>query len=105
MTIFLLISNILLAQDKDSLINEIRIHFNQIKKDINSYDTTMIQIWDESTESGQITAYYDNLDLKLIEVVFLYEIGKHKIEYYFNDGKLIFAFDQDFEYNRPIYWN
>ena len=33
------------------------------------------------------------------------ETGKRKIEYYINEGKLIFAFEQNFEYNRPIYWN
>jgi len=27
------------------------------------------------------------------------------VEYYFDNGKLIFAFDQAFKYNRPIYWD
>ena len=104
-TFILLTSNFLFAQDKDSLVKDIQSKYTEIRANLDSYDTTMIENWDESTEGGQATAYYDNEDLKLIEVVWLGETGKHHIEYYFNDGKLIFAFDQDFEYNRPIYWD
>lgn len=100
-TFLLLTSNFLFGQDKDSLVKDIRSKYTEIRTNLDSYDTTMVEIWDESTEGGQATAYYENGDLKLIEVVWLGETGKHQIEYYFNDGKLIFAFDQDFDYNRP----
>jgi hypothetical protein len=103
--LILLTSNFLLGQDKYSLVKDIRLKYTEIRTNLNSYDTTMVEIWDESTEGGQATAYYDNGNLKLIEVVWLSETGKNQIEYYFNDGKLIFAFDQDLDYNRPIYWN
>lgn len=105
MTILLLTGNFLFAQNKDSLIKKIRVHYIQIRENLGSYDTTIIQILRESTEGGQATGYYDNVELKLIEVVWLGETGKHQIEYYINDGKLIFAFDQYFDYNRPIYWD
>lgn len=55
--------------------------------------------------NGQATAYYDNDYLKLVEVVWYGETGKSKLEYYFNEGKLIFALDQNFHYNRPIFWD
>ena len=104
-TFLLLTCNFLFGQNKDSLIKDIRLKYNEIRNNLDSYDTTMIQIWDESTEGGQMIAYYDNGNLKLIEVVWLAEIGKNQIEYYFSDEQLIFAFDQDFDYNRPIYWD
>lgn len=104
-TFLLLTSNFLFGQDKDSLVKDIRLKYNEIRINLDSYDTKMIQIWDESTEGGQATAYYDNGNLKLIEVVWLGETGKNKIGYYFNGGQLIFAFAQDFDYNRPIYWD
>lgn len=104
-TFFFLTSNFLFAQDKDSLIKDIRGKYAEIRANLKCYSTTMMEIWGESTEGGQATAYYDNGDLKLIEVLWLGETGKNQIEYYFNDGKLIFAFDQDFDYNRPIYWD
>ena len=105
LTFILLTSNFLFAQNKDSLVKDIRTKYIEIRANLASYDTTMIEIWNESTEGGQATAYYNHEDLKLIEVVWLGETGKHRIEYYFNDRKLIFAFDQYFEYNRPIYWD
>ena len=104
-TTLLLASNFLFAQKNDSLIKNIRLEYAQIKENLDSYDTTMIQIWNESTQGGQAIGYYDKGELKLIEVVWLGETGKHQIEYYFIDEKLIFAFDQYFTYNRPINWD
>ncbi len=105
LTIMFLTNNFLFAQDNDLLVKDIRLKYTNIKENLNFYDTTMIEIWDESTEGGQAIAYYDKGQIKIIEVVWLGETGKRQIEYYFNDGKLIFAFDQDFDYNRPIYWD
>ena len=105
LTFTLLPSSILFSQDTDSLVKDIRSKYIEIRTNFDSYDTTIVEISGESTESGQGTAYYDNGHLKLIEVIWLGETGKNKIEYYFNDGELIFAFDQNFDYNRPIYWN
>ena len=99
----ILTSNFLFAQDKDSLVKDIRAKYSEIRANLNSYDTTMIEIWDESAEGGEAIVYYESGKLKLIEVIWLGETGKNQIEYYFNDGKLIFAFDQNFDYNRPMY--
>jgi hypothetical protein len=104
-TLFLLTSSLLFAQNNDSIVEDIRGEYIEIRSNLDSYDTTMIEIGDGSTEGGQATAFYDHGELKLIKVVWLGEIGKNQIEYYFNDGQLIFAFDQDFDYNRPIYWD
>ena len=73
------------------MIGDIRLHYSEIRANLNTYDTTIIEIWHESTEGGQAIAYYDKADLKLIKVVWLGETGKKQIEYYFNDGELIFA--------------
>lgn len=99
----ILTSNFLFAQNKDLLVKEICLKYNDSRAKFDSYDTTMIQIWDESAEGGQAIAYYDNEELKFIEVIWFGETGKRQIEYYFNKGKLIFAYDQYFTYNRPIY--
>ena len=93
------------AQTADPIISDIRKEYQNIRKNLSSYDTTMIPNWDESTEGGQGIAYWDAAKIKLIEVVWLGEMGKRKIEYYFDGGKLFFAFNTDYEYNRPIYWD
>jgi hypothetical protein len=64
----------------------------------------MADIWDESTEGGLGTAFYEKSKLKLIQVVWFGEMGRNEMEYYFDNGKLYFAFNQQFQYNRPIYW-
>ncbi len=104
--LFLLVtSNHLFANCNDSLTKNIRVKYNYIKTNLNSFDTTIIEIWGESTEGGQQTAFYEDSELKLIQVVWLKETGKNIIEYYFDNGQLIFAFDQVLNYNMPIYWD
>lgn len=101
----LLFSTLTVAQSTDSTINDIRFKYKNIRTHLVSYDTIMFAIWDKSKEGGHAIAYYDkNNDLKLIEVTWFGETGKRITEYYFDNRKLIFAFDQDFDYNRPIYW-
>jgi hypothetical protein len=95
----------LFSQNTDSLTKEIRIKYNYTRANLSSFDTTMINIWDESTEGGIGIAFYENSELKLIKVVFFGEIGRNVTEYYFDNGKLYFSFDQQFKYNRPIYWD
>ncbi len=41
----------------------------------------------------------------MIEVVWLGETGKRIIDCYYDNEKIIFAFDRKFIYNRPIYWD
>lgn len=62
-------------------------------------------ICDKSTEGGEINYYY--LDDKLEKVIAAYygEKGKSISEYYILNDTLSFVFEQEYEYNRPIYWN
>ena len=103
--LLLFVSNLSIAQQNDSLIKNIRTQYSNIRSQLTSFDTTMIEIWDESTEGGQAIGYYQNKELQLIEVVWLGEMGKRQIDYYFYEGKLFFAFAQDIGYNRPMYWD
>lgn len=93
------------AQASDSLINGIRFKYQVIRNSLEDYNTITTEIWNQSAEGGQGTAYYAGDDLKLIEVIWLGETGKRIVEYYFDNGELIFAFNQEFRYNRPIYWD
>ena len=99
------ISNSLWAQNTDSLRQKISEKYNYIRTNLSSFDTTTINILGESTEGGQGVAFYENSKLKMIQVIWFGETGRNMVEYYFDNGKLIFAFDQSFKYNRPIYWD
>ncbi len=98
-----LTGNLLFAQDKNVFIQNIRSKYTKTQNNLKDYYKTSIEITGESAEGGQATAYYHNDSLELIEIIWLGETGKRQLEYYLDNGKLIFAFDQNFEYNRPIY--
>ena len=98
-------SEIIVAQTTDSMINDIRIKYKNIRDNFSTYDTTMAELWGESTDGGQAVAYYDGEAIKLIEVTWFGEMGKRKIEYYFDNGQLFFAFNAEYDYNRPMYWD
>ncbi|WMI68179.1 hypothetical protein [Mangrovimonas sp. YM274] len=94
-----------IAQINDSIVAEIKKSYSEIRNNINSYDSKLINESEETIESGQVTGYYKNGELKYIQVIGLGETGKIQTEYYFKNEKLIFVFDQNFSYNRPIYWD
>jgi hypothetical protein len=103
LTILLFVSSAISAQSHDSAIKEIRTKYKYIRNNLNSFSLTKTDIWNESTEGGEGKAYFDKNDLKLIEIILYGETGKRIIEYYFDDEKLFFAFEQLFKYNAPIY--
>ena len=98
--LFFLTSGFLFAQNNDSLVNNIREKYKVIRNSLDSYDTTMVEIWYEGTENGETTAYLDKSELKMIKTLWFGETGKKIVEYYFDNGKLIFALNQDFDNNR-----
>lgn len=57
-----LTSNLILAQNNDSLTQDIRIKYNDIRTNLASFDTTKIDIWGESAEGGLGTAFMKNLN-------------------------------------------
>jgi hypothetical protein len=98
LVLYLFSSCLTFAQSADNTIDNIR-------DSIDSYDTTMVKFWDESSEGGQMIAFFDKDDLKLMEVRLYGETGKRKIEYYFDNGQLFFVLNTDYRYNRPFYWD
>lgn len=93
------------AQSTDSLIKDIRKKYQAIRSSLKSYDTVFREEMEESTEGGQITGYYNKKELKHIEAIYFGETGKAEIEYYFDDGLLLFVFEKHYTYNRPVYWD
>lgn len=93
------------AQSTDSLINDIRAKYQSIRIHLKSYDTISREELDETAEGGQTNAFYNNTDLKLIEIISYFEMGKYELELYFDRGLLFFAYEKRYKYNRPIYWD
>ncbi len=94
-----------IAQSNDQILKNIRVEYKIIQDNLPSYQKVSFDAESESTEEGEVIAYFDRNDVKLITVVGYGETGKNMTEYYFKNQKLFFVFDQRHEYNRPIYWN
>ena len=103
--LLLFFKSFLFSQSTDSLIKIIKTKYLIIQNNIESYDTISKEEWEGSTEGGRVTGYYKNKDLKLIKGVYFGETGKTETEYYFDDNILIFVFEKNYIYNRPIYWD
>lgn len=91
------------AQSKEKVLEEIRSEYKTIRNNITSYVKKFPEIELNTTEGGHVTAYFNNKDLKLIEIIEFGETGKNITQYYFKNRKLLFAFDQQYRYNIPIY--
>ncbi|WP_338793994.1 hypothetical protein [Bernardetia sp. MNP-M8] len=91
---------------EEEIIKNIRQEYNSIQENKSTYDTTTVDIMGESTEGGQLVGYYDiknNRELKVINMTWLGEAGKHIFTFYLKNDKLFFIFEQHFEYNTSIY--
>ena len=97
--------NYCIAQDDNNWVLDIRAKYHEIRGNLYAYDTTELDLWGESTEGGHAVVYYEGHDLKLVEVVWYGETGKHQTDYYLDSMEVIFVFDQNFYYNKPIYWD
>ena len=58
------------AQSTASLIKNNSTKYQFIPGNLKSFDTVLVEVWNESTEGGQTTGYFKKKDLKLIETVF-----------------------------------
>ncbi len=99
------ITHILIAQSADSLMNEIQIKARAINQQRTSYDSIVIRSWEKTTEGVSVMGYLEKKDIKLIFVTWAGETGKKEMYYYFFQGRLIYAFQRDYAYNRPITWD
>ncbi len=91
---------------EEEIIKSIRQEYNLIQENKATYDTTTVDIWGESTDGGILVGYYDtknNRELKLINMTWLGESGKHILTFYLKNDKVSFIFEQHFRYNTSIY--
>lgn len=88
---------------EEEIISDIREKFGAVNYNINSYKKVKKDLMDESTEGGELEAYFKKEELKKIVASYYGEMGKLIKEYYFWDNDLFFVFTQDYSYNMPIY--
>jgi hypothetical protein len=83
------------------VLADIKKKYAKINDELN--DLTLKEVDDlTSAGSGKISGYYQDKEVKKIYWEHFTDTNRTFSEYYFDDGMLIFAIDQDFVYNRPM---
>ncbi|MEZ4937315.1 MAG: hypothetical protein R2799_06945 [Crocinitomicaceae bacterium] len=95
----------LIAQNEEDIVKDIRKKYAEARANYSKYTKKTVEMMDESTEGGQIVAFSDASEIKLLEIEWSGEMGRRTIEYYFHNGELYFAFEQIYNYNAPIYYD
>lgn len=100
LTIFIFFLSLgLTAQEQEIL--EIRKLYNETLTDKKGYTVLTQDDFENSSEGGEITAYKNSKEVKLIEAVYYGHMGKAKYDYYYKGSKVYFVFVEEFNYNAP----
>lgn len=86
----------------DSSINTIRQQYAAINKRAARYRKVKKELSGFSLEGGELVAYFDGLAIVKIVATHYGEMGRTLEEYYYTNGKLIFAFEKVFHYTKPM---
>jgi len=88
----------------DSRVEQIEKQIGQLNKHSELYLDT-IPYMDQSTEGGEIRSSYNPLgELVKLEVFLFGEMAKGIEVFYLKQNKLFFYVNQEYKYNRPIYY-
>lgn len=80
----------------------IRQQYAAINKQARRYRKIKKQLSGFSLEGGELTAYFDGSSIVKIVANHYGESGRALEEYYYQDGKLIFVFRRDQQYDKPL---
>jgi hypothetical protein len=88
-------------QNPAETLPDIKKKYEKINDNLN--DLTLKQVDDiTSAGGGNISGYYKGKEIKKINWQHFTDTNRTFTEYYFDDGMLIFALEQNFVYNRPV---
>lgn len=90
----------------DSTVEEkvkiIRTHFDEIERDLSRCKQVKRDLSGESTEGGELTAYFLGQSLRKLAAKFFGETGQALEEYYFWNDRLFFVLRVDSRYDKPL---
>ena len=92
-------------EEIDNKVKTIRENFKRINSTSKWTKVDTKSIHGQSTEGGTAKFYYSINGLEKIVATYYGETGKSIEEYYLENGKILFVFEQIYRYNRPIYWD
>jgi hypothetical protein len=89
------------AQTTDP-IETIRQHYAETNRKAPTYRKVKKELAGFSAEGGELIAYFHGPSILKISATFFGETGKTTEEYYYWDGKLIFVFRRESQYDKPL---
>lgn len=89
------------SQADDTAINSIRKEYQLIQQGLSKFKTETVELEDYALEGADAKAYRDKTDdIRLIKAELFHESGKEFKNFYYRNGKLIFAFYITHRYNQ-----
>jgi hypothetical protein len=85
-----------------AVVQSIRRQYAAINKRAGKYKKVQKKLLGFSLEGGELTAYFDGPAVVKIVANHYGEGGRTREEYYYANGKLIFVFQKESRYNRPL---
>jgi hypothetical protein len=82
-------------------ITEIRKLYNETQDNKSSYKVLKQNDFENSSEGGELLAYKDSKEIRLIEAKYFGHTGKTEAEFYYLEGQIYFIFLKEFRYNMP----
>ncbi|WKV11807.1 hypothetical protein [Marivirga harenae] len=98
-TIFLFIT--LAAFGQTDGITEIKKLYRETQDNKSTYKTLTQDDFENSSEGGELIAYKDSKEVRLIEASYYGHMGKTEAEFYYLNGQIYFIFLKEFRYNMP----
>jgi hypothetical protein len=95
-----LASGVLADSTVDEQVKTIRSRYDAVEKDLSRCKQVKRDLPDESTEGGELTAYFSDQSLRKLAAKFYGETGQSREEYYFWDDRLFFVMRVQSRYDK-----
>lgn len=86
----------------DEQVKTIRSRYDAVEKDLRRCRKVKRDLTGESTEGGELTAYFSDQSLRKLAAKFYGETGQAREEYYFWDDRLFFVLRVESRYDKPL---
>jgi len=99
----LLILNLQVSAQTENALQHIKERYQEVNKNIGSYRVARVDMPDISTEGADLEGYFTGDTLQMMVHTIYGEMGKSRLEVYYEKGSPVFYYDRDYKYEVPMY--
>jgi hypothetical protein len=100
---FLLVLNLQAFAQTENVLQHIRDRYQEVNKNISSYRVAGIDMVDFSTEGGSLEGYFVGDTLQMMVRVVYGEMGRDRLEVYYDKSTPVFFYNRHYKYEVPIH--